>query len=328
MTPHRFNPLLRLTLFSLSLFACLPDASAGKYKFAFVAHGGPGNPFWNVVHKGMEDAAARYGVDVQWLSNPTFSIADMPNFLDDAIANRVDGLGVTCPDPEAIRESVEQAQASGVPIIVLNTADPNAGTPDALPTLFYIGASEFLGGQSNARAVLTEARKRGIRVKRAVCPIQEVGHSGLEARFAGFRSILEPEGIPVDGLTISNDVEQSAGLLGDYFLSHPEANAIATLGPLPADALYLFLEEEGKKPGEILHTTHDTSPAIFNHIREGYTIQAIDQQPYLQGYLTVVFLYLQKEYGLSLASDVLTGPFVINAANVDRIADLVTWGVR
>jgi ABC-type sugar transport system substrate-binding protein len=46
----------------------------------------------------MEDAGQRYGVDVQWLSSPTFSIEDMADFLDDAIASGVDGLGVTCPD--------------------------------------------------------------------------------------------------------------------------------------------------------------------------------------------------------------------------------------
>ena len=321
-------PLRRFSLALITLSLCLvfSPVHAGKYKFAFVTHGGPGNPFWNVVIKGMEDAATRYDVDVQWLSNPSFSISDMPNFLDDAIANQVDGLGITCPDPEAIRESVIRANASGIPIIVLNTADPNANTPDALPTLFYIGASEYLAGQSNARAILAEAKKQGVQITRAVCPIQEVGHSGLEARFAGFKSILDP--IPVDGLTISNNVEQSAGLLNDYFLSHPDANAIATLGPLPADAFYLFIEEESIKPGQIFHATHDTSPTIFNHIENGYTVQTVDQQPYLQGYLTVVALYLNKEFGLSLATDVLTGPFVINAQNVNMIADLVKEGVR
>jgi simple sugar transport system substrate-binding protein len=111
-------------------------------------------------------------------------------------------------------------------------------------------------------------------------------------------------------------------------LSHPTTNAIATLGPLPADAFYLFVEESGQAPGEILHATHDTSPAIFERIRNGFTVQAVDQQPYLQGYLTVSFLYLNKEFGLSLAQDVLTGPFVINAKNVGRIATLVHQGVR
>lgn len=304
------------------------DAWAGKYRFTFVTHGGPGNPFWNVVIKGMEDAGERYDVDVQWLSNPTFSIDDMPNFLEDAIASGVDGIGITCPDPEAIREPVERAAAAGIPIIVLNTADPNAGTVDELPTLFYVGASEYLGGQSNARALLTEAATRGVTIRRAVCPIQEIGHSGLEARFAGFKSVFDQESIPVDGLTISNNVEQSAGVLRDYFLSRPDASAIATLGPLPADAFYLFVDESGRPPGEILHATHDTSPAIFERIRTGHTVQAVDQQPYLQGYMTVSFLYLNREFGLSLAQDALTGPFVINRANVERIAGLVAQGVR
>ena len=321
--------IIRCILTLFLVFTCLHSAEAKeRYKFAFVTHGGPGNPFWNVVIKGMEDAAERYDVDVQWLSNPTFSIADMPNFLDDAIANKVNGIGITCPDPEAIRESVERAHAAGIPVIVLNTADPNAGSDNALPAEFYVGASEYLGGQANATAILAEAEKRGIAVNRAVCPIQELGHSGLEARFAGFSSIFEERGIAVDGLTISNNVEQSSGLLRDYFLGHPQTNAIATLGPLPADAFYLFVEEEGRTAGEILHVTHDTSTSIFDHIRSGYTVQAVDQQPYLQGYLTVSFLYLNIAFGLTLAQDVLTGPFAINATNVDRISRLVADGYR
>ena len=304
------------------------DQGAPAYKFAIVAHGGPGNPFWNVVIQGMEDAAARYRVDAQWLSNSVYSIEDMASFIDDAIASGIDGLGITCPDPEAIRENVLRANESDIPVIILNTADPNSDTEEALPSHFYVGASEFLGGQSNGRAILAVAAQQGIAVSRAVCPIQELGHNGLEARVAGFRSVLEPAGITVDDLTISNNVEESAGLLADYFLAHPQTNAIATLGPLPADAFYLFADDRDLEPGEVFHATHDTSPAIFDRIRSGFTLQAIDQQPYLQGYLTVAFLYLNREYGLSLASDVLTGPFVIDAGNVEQISRLVSAGVR
>ncbi len=109
-------------------------------------------------------------------------------------------------------------------------------------------------------------------------------------------------------------------------MGHPQTNAIATLGPLPADAYYLFVDDTGRD--DILHTTHDTSAAIFERIRSGTTIQAIDQQPYLQGYLTVVFLYLNLEYGLSLAQDILTGPLAIDRSNVDVIAKLVDKGTR
>ena len=148
-------------LMLILLFCSFAPVFGAKYQFAFVTHGGPGNPFWNVVIKGMEDAARCYDVEVQWLSNTVFSIEDMTDFLDDAMARGVDGLGITCPDPEAIRENIERAHLAGIPIIILNTADPNAGMPDALPTLFYIGASEYLGGQANGRALLNAAEKQG-----------------------------------------------------------------------------------------------------------------------------------------------------------------------
>ena len=35
--------------------------------------------------------------------------------------------------------------------------------------------------------------------------------------------------------------------------------------------------------GDIFATTHDTSAEIYEMIQNGYLIQAIDQQPYLQG---------------------------------------------
>ncbi len=330
---QRFTMSQRLTLSITLLVICIVPAAGDQteqdnLRFAFVTHGGPGNPFWNVVIQGMDDAAQRYDVEAQWLSNPTFSIEDMADFLDDAIAARIDGLAITCPDPDAIRENVERARQAGIPVIVLNTADPHAGSDHALPTLFYIGASEHLSGQANGRAILEAAAQRGIDLQRALCPIQEIGHSGLEARFAGFQSVLAKAGVQVDGLTISNNVEASSGLLADYFLAHPDCRAIATLGPLPADALYLYMEDEALAVGDLLHVTHDTSGAIFDRIRTGYTLQAIDQQPYLQGYLSVMFLYLHKRFGLSLASDALTGPFVIDATNVDTIADLVAQGFR
>ena len=109
--------------------------------FSIVSHGGVGNPFWIVVIKGMEDACAILDADCAWLSDPVDNIDDMAGYWDDALARNNDGIGTTVPNPEVIRDGVNRAAEAGIPVIVLNTADPNAGTPDALPTLFYIGAT-------------------------------------------------------------------------------------------------------------------------------------------------------------------------------------------
>ncbi len=296
--------------------------------FSMVSHGGIGNPFWVVVIKGMEDACALLNADCAWLSDPVDNIDDMAGYWDDALARNNDGIGTTVPNPEVIRDGVNRAAEAGIPVIVFNTADPNAGTPDALPTLFYIGANEFLGGRSNANAVLDAADAAGVEIARAVCPIQEVGHSGLEARCAGVRSVFEEAGIPLDQLTINNDVTASAGTFADYFNANPDTNAVFSLGPNPASSLNLYIQEAGIMAGEIFATTHDTSAEIYEMIQNGYLIQAIDQQPYLQGFETIMWLYLNSQFKMAPGGDILTGPGVIDGSNVDAIIELTAQGYR
>ena len=321
-------PVLLMVL-GLAVFAIgAVGAQDDQPVFRIVSHGGAGNPFWIVVIKGMEDACAILDADCAWLAHPVDSVDDMAGYWDDALAANPDGIGTTVPNPEVIRDAVGRANEAGIPVIVLNTADPNSGGPDALDTLFYIGASEFTGGVSNANRVLNAADADGVAIARGVCPIQEVGHSGLEARCAGVRSVFEEAGIPLDELTINNDTTASAGTLADYFTANPDTNAAFFLGPNPSTSFNLYLQEAGRMPGEIYATTHDTSSEIYGMIQDGYLLQAIDQQPYLQGFETIMWLYLNSRFELAPGNDIFTGPGVIDGNNVDAIIELTAMGYR
>jgi len=306
----------------------MAGAQSEDLNFRMVSHGGAGNPFWIVVIKGMEDACALLEADCDWLADPVDSVDDMAGYWDDALASEPDGIGTTVPNPEVIRDAVIRADEAGIPVIAFNTADPNAGTADALPILFYIGASEFLGGRSNALRVLSEAEAAGVEIVRGVCPIQEVGHSGLEARCAGVESVFAENGIELDQLTITNAVTASAGLLADYFTANPDTNAAFMLGPNPASTLNLYFSENGIEPGTIFATTHDTSSEIYEMIQQGYLLQAIDQQPYLQGFQTIMWLYLNSQFDMAPGGDIFTGPGIIDASNVDGIIELTAAGFR
>lgn len=295
--------------------------------FTMVAHGGSENPFWVVAIKGMEDACAMLEADCVWLNEGDSNEA-MGALWDDALARPNDGIGTTAPNPEVIRDPMERAAELDIPVIIFNAQDPNQGTPDALPALFYIGASEFLGGRSNAQRVIAEAAEDGVTINRAVCPIQEVGHTGLEGRCAGVESVFNEFGIPVDRLTINNDVTESAGTLADYFTANPDTNALFLLGPNPASSFNLYIQESGLEPGEIYATTHDTGATIYQMIQDGYLLQAIDQQQYLQGFETIMWLYLNSQFALAPGSDILTGPGVIDASNVDQVIELTAAGYR
>lgn len=325
---RRVLPVLVLIIGIMIATLAPAGAQDDQLVFSMVSHGGVGNPFWIVVIKGMDDACALLSADCAWLADPVDNVDDMAGYWDDALARNPDGIGTTVPNPEVIRDAVVRADEAGIPVIVFNTADPNAGTDQALPTLFYIGANEFLGGRSNAQRVLSEAAADGVTITKGVCPIQEVGHSGLEARCAGVRSVFEENGIPLDGLTISNDVTESAGVLADYFTANPDTNAIFMLGPNPSSSLNLYFQEAGRQPREVYATTHDTSAEIYQMIKDGYLVQAIDQQPYLQGFETIMWLYLNSQFALAPGGDILTGPGVIDGSNVDAIVELTAAGYR
>jgi len=280
--------------------------------------------------KGAADAAKIFGVDQQWIGKDVAdTVAALPQSLDEAIAAKPDGLGITGVNPEGTREGLKTLAKNGVPIIIFNTDDPNANDPDKrLPYLFYIGTSEFISGQSNAKAALQAAKAAGVKITGAVCPIQEVGHPALEARCQGYTDVMKQAGVTVDKVTISNDPSASAGVLTDYFKGHPKTNAINTLGPSPASAYYIYAKDAGVKPGAIFHTTHDTSTEIFDNISKGMTFQAVDQQPYYQGFGTVEWLWLNLNYKLTPGGNILTGPSYVNKDNVARIGELVKAGYR
>jgi simple sugar transport system substrate-binding protein len=327
-TLKRVAPIVLLIVGILVATVAPVGAQDAALKFRMVSHGGVGNPFWIVVIKGMDDACAILEADCEWLADPVDSVDDMAGYWDDALAAAPLGFGTTVPNPEVIRDAVNRAVEGGLPVIAFNTADPNAGTDQALPLLFYIGANEFLGGRSNAQRVLAEAAADGATINKGVCPIQEVGHSGLEARCAGVRSVFEENGIELDGLTISNDVTESAGTLADYFSANADTNAIFMLGPSPSSSLNLYFQEAGRAPREVYATTHDTSSEIYQMIQDGYLVQAIDQQPYLQGFETIMWLYLNSQFALAPGGDILTGPGVIDKSNVDAIVELTAAGYR
>lgn len=326
----RFVPIVLLVVGILISSIGFAGAQDDGLKFIMVSHGSPqGNPFWSVVVKGMEDACALIEAECTWLGDPSYSTEKMAAFWEDALAAQPDGIGTTAPDAEVVRSGVDRAVSNGIPVIIYNTADPNAGTDNALPVLFYVGANEFTGGVSNARRVFDEAEADGNEIAKGVCVIQEQGHSGLEARCAGVQSVFDEMGVTLDILgTNTNDPTENAGKIRDYFTANPDTNAIFMLGPNPASGLNLYFKESGRQPREIYATTHDTSNEIFDMIDEGYLLQAIDQQPYLQGFETIMWLYLNSQYKLQPGGDIFTGPGVIDQSNVEPIRALVAEGYR
>ena len=114
-----------------------------------------------------------------------------------------------------------------------------------------------------------------------------------------------------------------------YLTAHPDTDGILTLGPNSADPVIKLLRDTNTAGKYKSFITFDLDGDISKAIKDGIVESAIDQQPYLQGYLAVSLLNGFVNYGLDLPTrPVLTGPGIVDAANVDATMAGATAGAR
>lgn len=316
----------------VGLAACTSESGGGgggtpagggaeRYSFYVIEHGSSGDPYWEIVKKGAEDAAGLYGVEMTWLNPETFSIQKLVDLMNSAVAAKPDGILATITDPQAVQPPLTQAIDQGIPVIAIDTADPRP-FPHKIPYLFYIGPDDYLGGRKAAERMLQEGP-----VPRAACALHEEGNIALQLRCKGFTDVIEEAGGVVDELDIGQDPSKIQQTEQAYLAAHPDATAIQTLGPIGAIPTIQFLEQNDLV-GKITHGSFDLDPTTNKSIAEGSTLFTIDGEPYLIGYQGIVMLYLRNKYGLTAGGDILTGPAIVDKSTIDQIAALSEQRIR
>lgn len=134
---------------------------ADETRVIFVTHGQAADPYWRIIMNGMNDAADKLGVKVEYHAPARFSIAEMQRLIADAIAAKPDGLVVSSPDAVALTPSMEAATAAGIPLIIIDSGGPTLAKN--VGALFFMGQSEFGAGIEAGR------RASVLGVKKALC---------------------------------------------------------------------------------------------------------------------------------------------------------------
>ena len=96
---------------------------------------------------------------------------------------------------------------------------------DRIPYYTYLGQDEYQGGYLGGLRLSAGGGTQG------VCINQQVGHTGLDKRCAGFSDALAESGIPAEVLAIGDDPAEAATIIGDYYTANPDTDIFLTLGP-------------------------------------------------------------------------------------------------
>ncbi|MCX5563457.1 sugar ABC transporter substrate-binding protein [Streptomyces sp. NBC_00038] len=296
------------------------DVSAGKagtprMTVAMITHAAPGDTFWDTIRKGAEAAAAKDNVKLVYSSDP--SGPNQSNLVQNAIDQKVDGIAVTLAKPDAMKSVVAQAEKAGIPVVGFNTGVQDWKEQGLLE---YFGQDESIAGEAFGRR-LNEAG-----AKHTVCVIMEQGQVALEARCAGVKKTFEgkTEILYVNG----TDMPSVKSTITAKLKTDSSIDYVTTLGAPFAMTAIQSIADAGT---DTKLATFDLNKDAVGAIKSGKIQWAIDQQPYLQGYLSVDSLWLYKtngNYSGGGEAPVLTGPAFVDKTNVDKIAEFAAKGTR
>ncbi|MFH9983404.1 substrate-binding domain-containing protein [Streptomyces sp. NPDC017179] len=284
-------------------------------KVAMVTHGAEGDAFWELVRRGAEVAAAKDGIELTYVSDP--EPAQQAKLVRDAIRDGVDGIALTLAKPDAMKGPIAEAKAAGIPVVGINSGISAWRSSGALQ---YFGQDDSVAG----RAVGDKLDALG--AKHALCVIHERGNVGLEARCAGVKKAFDgrtdmvySDGTDMDALTES---------IAARLRLDPNIDEVVTNGAQFALAAVKSVHKAGSKAHV---ATFDLNKDLVKAVQDGDVQFAVDQQPYLQGYLAVDALWLYKSNGNISGGGVepvLTGPAFVTKSNVASVAKLAANGTR
>lgn len=282
---------------------------------AFITHAAPGDTFWDIVRRGAEAAAAKDNVRLRYASDPDGG--GQATLVQNAIDSRVDAIAVTLAKPDALAAVVRKAHAAGIPVVVLNAGIDQWKAAEALN---YFGSDDGRAGEGAGKRAAADGARH------VLCVSHEQGHVALEARCDGLKRGFAP-GRFDKVYVIGADMPSVRSTIAGKLRQDPSIDLVVTLGaPFGLTAIQA-VEDVGSRAKV---ATFDTNPQVPAAIRSGALQWAVDQQPYLQGYLAVDALWLQKTNGNVIGGGdaVLTGPYFVDRSNVDRIEKFAAAGAR
>lgn len=280
-----------------------------------VSHGAPGDTFWDLVRAGAEDAARKNNIELRYSSSP--QAPEQANFIQNAIDSKVDGLAITMPTPEALGPAARRAVDAGIPTVALNAG---MGQYQDFGISAFYGQDEAIAGKAAGERIL-EAQG-----KRVLCIIHEQGNASQETRCSGVRDgasgahveLLYVNGMDLTAVQSTVQAKLAEDRNVDWIMG---LNAAVTLAAVKGAQAASSQAKIG---------SFDTNSEMVDAIADGRVQWAVDQQPYLQGYLAIDSMWLAKRNGSVIGGGqpVMTGPSFVDQSNVDQVAEYAKERLR
>lgn len=259
--------------------------AAGE-KFVLVSHAPDSDSWWNTIKNAIKQAGEDFNVTVDYRNPPNGDLADMARLIEQSAARNYDGLIADIADFSVLQKPLGTVVAKKIMLVTINSG--TLAQSEQLKAIMHVGQPEYDAGLGAGK----RAKEAGI--KSFVC----VNHYAMNASsFERCRGFADAIGVDFKSSTLdTNGVDPGVieSKVSAYLRSNPKTQAVLALGPDSAPPAMRAVEKMGLK-GKMYFASFDLSEEIAKGIKDGSIQFAIDQQPYLQGYIPVAVMAIMKQ---------------------------------
>ena len=278
------------------------------WRIVFVNHALT-NPFFVPAKYGSQDAASLLGVRTRWTGSASSNVAEMVKAMERAIAERVAGIAVSLIDPEAFNELTALALKRGIPVVSYNA---DGGTANA--RLAYIGQDNYQSGLELGARVVSLVADGDVFLF-----IATPGQANIQPRIDGALDAIRDSGKTISAHVVASgvDVAGEQAKVEQTYLANRDLRGLFAVDAGSTAGVAAVMREHGLHARGVRAGGYDLLPETLEAISAGDLDFAIDQQPYLQGFLPVQQLFFDRySDGLVAPADTNTGVNFVTRANV------------
>ena len=310
------------------LAATAPVAMADATKIAVIG-GKSDDPFFAKIKKGIDDAAMvvkAHGGSVNYLQLQTYDNigGDAANLIRTAISQHASVIAAPDWVADSEDEAYKAATAAGIPIMLYNAGGGDKAAE--LGAINYVGNEEYPAGLAGGAYFATHGAKN------VICVNTVPGAGNLEARCKGISDGISKLGgkstqLPLPASSFGNPTAVAEAIKATL-LKDATIDGLATISAGDADSAANGIQQAGRT-ATVKLGTFDMNETNLDRIKDGTQLFAIDQQPWLQGFLAVSLSDGFVNYGLKTATPtILTGPGIVDSSNIDATVAGAKAGYR
>ncbi len=300
------------------LAACGSSASSGggssevfgshpNYKFVFINHVTT-NPFFTPTQYGAADASKLLGSSYQWTGSESSNVSQMVNAMNTAVTSGAKGIAVALIDLHAFNAPTEAALKAGIPVVAYNADAPGNAR------LAYIGQNLKLAGEEMGKRIVAAVGSGEVGLF-----IATPGQANLQPRIEGAEKAIKDSGAAITAHSVATGaaVAQEQPAIEAWYQSHKEAKGMYAVDGGSTESLAKVMQKFGLASKGMHAGGFDLTEQTQKLLKEGNIEFTIDQQPYLQGFMPVLELFLWQVSGsLTGPAEVDTGLKFLNKETV------------